>query len=130
MLAIQNRSVGRLSPTPLRLPAALRQVLIHLALALSLARASAQQSIDPALLTVAETSDFRATAHYADVVTLCERLAAASPLVKLSSLGKSGEGRELPLLLIADPPVSEPAPPRSGPSPDGEQNSRAAGSQP
>lgn len=63
---------------------------------------------DDGLLTVAETSDFRATARYAEVVALCERLAAASPLVNLASLGKSVEGRDIPLLLIADPPVSEP----------------------
>src|SRR5262245_36960409 len=70
--------------------------------------AVAGEGDDPALLTVAEKSEYRATARYAEVVALCERLASASPLVKLGSLGKSAEGRDLPLLLVADPPVSLP----------------------
>ena len=61
------------------------------------------------LLTVAEKSDFKATARHAEVVDLCERLAKSSPLVRLSELGKSGEGRSLPLMIVADPPVSTPA---------------------
>ncbi len=58
------------------------------------------------LLTVAERSGFKATARHADVMTLCEALAKASPLVKLAELGRSGEGRALPLLIVADPPVA------------------------
>ncbi len=61
------------------------------------------------LLTVAEKSGFRATARHAEVVDLCERLARSSPLVRPIELGKSGEGRSLPLLIVADPPVSTPA---------------------
>ena len=61
------------------------------------------------LLTVAERSHFQATARHAEVVTLCERLAARSPLVHLSELGKSVEGRSLPLMIVADPPVRTPA---------------------
>ena len=61
------------------------------------------------LLTVAERSNFRATARHAEVVALCERLEARSPLVTLAELGKSGEGRSLPLMVVADPPVRTPA---------------------
>ena len=61
------------------------------------------------LLTVAERSGFRATARHAEVVALCERLAARSPAVQLAELGKSGEGRSLPLMIVADPPVRTPA---------------------
>jgi len=60
------------------------------------------------LLTVAERSHFQATARHAEVVALCERLAARSPLVKLVEMGRSGEGRSLPLMVVADPPVSTP----------------------
>lgn len=63
---------------------------------------------DPALLTVAEKSDFRATARYADVVALVDRLVASSPLARRTTLGVSGEGRELPAIIIADPPVATP----------------------
>lgn len=68
--------------------------------------ARAGDDVDPRLLTVAEKSEYRATARHADVVELCERLAASSELARLTELGRSGEGRALPLLLISDPPVS------------------------
>jgi hypothetical protein len=58
--------------------------------------------------TVAETSDYQATSRYADVIDFCERLAKESSLVRLRELGHSHEGRKLPLLILADPPVSTP----------------------
>jgi hypothetical protein len=61
------------------------------------------------LRTVAETSDYRATSRHADVMSFCEQLARRSPLVKRSRLGVSGEGRELPLLILSDPPVASAA---------------------
>jgi dipeptidyl-peptidase 4 len=60
------------------------------------------------LLTVAEKSDFKATARHAEVVALCEALAKSSPLIRLTELGKSGEGRSLPLMIVSDPPVATP----------------------
>lgn len=60
------------------------------------------------LRTVAEVSGFKATARYQDVLSLCERLASSSPLAHLSEIGKSGEGRSIPLLILADPPVKSP----------------------
>src|SRR5262249_41805613 len=58
------------------------------------------------LLTVAEKTEYRATSRHADVVDFCERLAELSPVVRLGELGKSSEGRKLPLLILADPPLS------------------------
>ena len=54
-------------------------------------------------------ADYKATARHAEVVALCEALAKSSPLIRLAELGKSGEGRSLPLMIVADPPVSTPA---------------------
>jgi dipeptidyl-peptidase 4 len=59
--------------------------------------------------TVAETSDYKATSRHADVLDFCERLAKESPLVRLGTLGTSQEGRKLPLLIVADPPVANAA---------------------
>ncbi len=59
-----------------------------------------------ALLTVAERSGFTATARHADVMAIVAALRDASPLVRTGSLGRSLEGRELPLIIIADPPVA------------------------
>lgn len=58
------------------------------------------------LLTVAEKSNYRATARHAEVVALCERLVKASPLIRMGQLGTSVEGRMLPLLILADPPIA------------------------
>jgi hypothetical protein len=61
------------------------------------------------LLTVGEKSNFKATARHAEVVALCERLAKSSPLIRLGELGKSVEGRSLPLMIVSNPPVATPA---------------------
>ena len=63
---------------------------------------------DEPLLTVAESSNFRATSRHADVVAFCERLAKQAPLVRLGELGTSFEKRKLPLLILADPPIATP----------------------
>jgi len=61
------------------------------------------------LLTVAEASGFTRTAGHADVVALLDRLAARAPWATRASLGQSHEGGELPLLVLADPPVADAA---------------------
>src|SRR5271163_1401863 len=58
-----------------------------------------------ALQTVAERSDYRATARYDDVAAWCRDFAKATPNAHLAELGKSSEGRSIPLLIVADPPV-------------------------
>lgn len=60
------------------------------------------------LRTVAERSDYKSTSRHSEVVEFCEALAKKSPLVRLGELGTSGEGRKLPLVVIADPPVNTP----------------------
>jgi dipeptidyl aminopeptidase/acylaminoacyl peptidase len=60
-------------------------------------------------VTVAESSDYKATARFAEVVQFCEQLARESPLVRLGELGTSHEGRKQPLLILADPPVASAA---------------------
>jgi murein tripeptide amidase MpaA len=58
------------------------------------------------LQTVAEKTGYRATSRHADVVDFCQRLARASPVVRLGELGKTAEKRQLPLVILADPPVT------------------------
>jgi hypothetical protein len=72
------------------------------------AQARARAPEDVPLATVAEASNFTATSRHAQVVDYCERLARLAPLVRLGELGQSGEGRKLPLVILADPPVSTP----------------------
>lgn len=61
-----------------------------------------------ALQTVAEKSGFKATSRHQEVVEFCQELAKASPVVRLGELGTSHEGRKLPLVILADPPVITP----------------------
>lgn len=56
----------------------------------------------------AEKSEYKATTRHADVLAFCETLAAQSKYVKHTTFGASHEGRKLPLLVVADPPVSQP----------------------
>jgi dipeptidyl-peptidase-4 len=62
-----------------------------------------------ALQTVAERSGYRATARYDDVMAWCKEFAKATPNAHLTELGRTSEGRSLPLLIVADPPIRTPA---------------------
>ncbi len=60
------------------------------------------------LLTVAESSGYEATSKHAQMVEYLDRLAKLSPLVRLGELGVTTEGRKLPLVILADPPIATP----------------------
>jgi hypothetical protein len=81
---------------------------VGLCLASTLIHAPGAAATDPPLLTIAEQSNYQATARHADVVEFCQKLAKESPLIRFAEIGKSHEGRSLPLLLLADPPVQMP----------------------
>jgi dipeptidyl-peptidase 4 len=68
-------------------------------------RTVAREGGAPPLLTVAEASEWRKTARYDEVNEFIAELARRSDLVHVSDIGKSVEGREIPLVIIADPPV-------------------------
>jgi murein tripeptide amidase MpaA len=53
-------------------------------------------------LTHAEKTDYRETPRYAETIAYSKRLDQASALIKFQSFGKSGQGRELPLLIAAE----------------------------
>ena len=52
-------------------------------------------------LTKAERTEFRETPRYEETVAFCRQLAEASEWIEYQSFGKSGEGRELPLLIAS-----------------------------
>ncbi len=66
--------------------------------------ADSPQQVDT-LQTVAEQSGYRSTSRHGDVVALCQALAKRYPGATFTELGRSAEGRVLPLLIVADPPV-------------------------
>ena len=66
----------------------------------------AEQAGEQTLATVAEKSNYTATSTHAEMVDFLEKLAKLSPLVRLGELGVTTEGRKLPLLILADPPIA------------------------
>jgi hypothetical protein len=59
-------------------------------------------SVPPEWLTHAEKTDYRETPRYDTTIEYARRLDQASPLIKFETFGKSGEGRDLPLLIAAE----------------------------
>ena len=55
--------------------------------------------------TVAEASQFERTSTSAEVEAYVDRCVAASPRLVRLSMGKTTQGKDLPLVLVADPPV-------------------------
>lgn len=52
--------------------------------------------------TAAERTDYARTSRYDETVEYARRLAAASPLIEYRVIGKSGEGRDIPLLIASN----------------------------
>lgn len=59
-------------------------------------------------LTTAETSEFTATSQYAEVMAFIKNLQRLSSLIRVERLCLSPEGREVPLLILGNPPPSSP----------------------
>jgi hypothetical protein len=54
------------------------------------------------LLTRAERSGYRETSRYADVMAFVEQVVQVSPLLHLTTMGYSMEGRALPVVVVGD----------------------------
>lgn len=78
------------------------------ALAALLLLAAMSQAQDNTLKSRAELTSYEETSRYDDVVRFFDELQKRSPLVRIQSFGSSVEGRALPLVILSDPPVSEP----------------------
>jgi len=65
-------------------------------------KATTPKSEEAPLPTRAEASGYQETSRHEDVVAFCDALAARSPLVRRTSIGTSGEGRDLVALVLSD----------------------------
>ena len=63
-----------------------------------------------ALLSRAEQTAFEETSRYEDVRAFIDALSRETPNVRVEMFGKSEEGRDLPFLVIGDPPAAAPVP--------------------
>jgi murein tripeptide amidase MpaA len=68
---------------------------------IEIAGQSSHRDIPAEWQTTAERTDYAKTSRYDEAVAYAGKLAASSPLVKYRSIGKSGEGRDIPLLVAA-----------------------------
>ena len=64
--------------------------------------------------TIAESSNFKATSRYDDVIEFIQQLQQQSPKIRVETICTSAEGRKVPLLIIGDPVPASPAELRSG----------------
>jgi len=79
-----------------------------LAAALTLLGAPWVFPAEPAPLTVAEASGFKATSRHSDVMTFIAELQKRSPSIRVERLCTSAEGRPVPLIVIGDPVPASP----------------------
>src|SRR5581483_8213918 len=63
---------------------------------------------DDSLKTRAELTNYEETTRYAEVISFINELQKRTDKLRVESFGKSGEGRDLPLMIFADPPVAQP----------------------
>ncbi len=72
----------------------------------------------PAPLTAPEATAYRRTSTHAEVLDFLRAVrAAGDPRVVVAELGRSDEGRELPLVIVADPTVRTPSQARASGKP-------------
>jgi hypothetical protein len=79
--------------------------LILFSLTITIMKTNAQND---ALRSRAEISNYEETSHYADVISFIGELQKRTSNLRVISFGKSTEGRDLPLMIFADPPISQP----------------------
>ncbi|HEX5085763.1 MAG TPA: M14 family metallopeptidase [Blastocatellia bacterium] len=60
------------------------------------------------LKTRAEQTNYEETSRYEDVTRFIGELQKRSDRLRVESFGKTEEGRDLPLMIFADPPISQP----------------------
>lgn len=56
----------------------------------------------------AELTNYEETSRYEDVMRFISELQKQTDKLRVETFGKSGEGRDLPLMIFADPPISQP----------------------
>jgi hypothetical protein len=80
-------------------------LILGLIVSFAVTKLQAQNNI----LTVAEKSEFESTARYADIQHFTTELTKASKFIRVETIAKTIEGRDVPLMIIANPLPKSPA---------------------
>jgi len=82
----------------------------YLSLTLLLANASTimPRSQDDSLKSRAEQTNYEETSRYEDVMRFIGELQKRTDKLRVESFGQTEEGRDLPLMIFADPPITQP----------------------
>jgi len=80
--------------------------LIYLSLFFINFQLASQQVIDGNLLTTPEKSNYEKTSTYAEVTNFINEIQKKSDLIHVEFMGKSKEGKEIPLVVLANPKIS------------------------
>lgn len=86
---------------PTHRPTTAALVLLACFLPVSLGAEVPRGEVQEEWKTPTELAGYRATPNLAETVAFLERLAAASPLVRLDSFGTSAAGRDMPLVVVS-----------------------------
>ena len=88
------------------------------ALLISSARAAENQPLlSEAMITMAERSNYEMTSTFAQVVNVVEALQQSTHRMHRETLLVTAEGRDVPLLVLADPPITTPSQARASGKP-------------
>lgn len=83
-------------------------VVIVLVMSVYAAKAQSSQSWTDDLVLTPEKSNFEKTSTYGDVMHFIDAIKTKSPYIKVSSIGKSTLGKDIPLVILSKPAVSTP----------------------
>jgi hypothetical protein len=81
------------------------QILFNIYVILILISVCSAQKIP---LTTAESSNFESTSRYDDIIDFINELQSQSPLIRLETIATTTEGRDIPMIILGDPPPSSP----------------------
>jgi hypothetical protein len=89
-------------------PERVRTGLLSLFLITSLMIMPTAQAQDDSLKTRAEISNYEETTHYGEVISFINELQRRTDKLRVETFGRTEEGRALPLMIFADPPIAHP----------------------
>jgi len=82
--------------------------LIYLSLFFTTFQLASQHVIDYNLLTTPEKTNYEKTSTYAEVMGFINEIQKKSNLIHVEVMGKSLEGKEIPLVILANPKITTP----------------------